>query len=346
MASRWTVWRNKKKRLEEIDEIYQHHLGVIQASVDETGTNGIGVGNSRGDEPIGEPPIEVVHPEIADEEQESDGDEPGDAKPTLPLKYRLAKFVSEFRLSVEATRALLMVLREEGLDVPKSRVTLLETPQEPITPKREPPGEYYHFGIQECLARLSDDPKVSAMEKITLDVNIDGLPVAKNGRCVWPILAAFPNIRDISSFIIGCYKGLKEPANFESYQEDFVAEVNDLTRNGIEVKRGDGTQRLDFSIRLFICDHPATCKISSVVSHVSKHVCPNCSQVGHRINQVTVYSPTTCAPRDDRSFRNRSDPEHHKVQTISGIERIEGLDMIEQVGVPCTPVISEAQKGS
>ncbi|EDS38296.1 conserved hypothetical protein [Culex quinquefasciatus] len=99
------------------------------------------------------------------------------------------------------------------------------------------------------------------------------------------------------------------------------------------MKRGDGAKRVEFSIRLFICDRPATCKVSSVVSQVSKHGCPNCVQVGQRVNQVTVYSTTACTPRDDHSFRSRSDPDHHKVQTKSGIEKIEGLDMVDQVGV-------------
>lgn len=342
MTSRWTTRRNeiKKRRYEEIDEIFQKHLIDVQSNVDHTETGCVNdpvsdaeSGNDKG-HTIYEN-LEGGHEAFPEQEpeQESDVDEPSGAKSTVPLKYRLAQFVSEFRLSVEATAALLNILRDEGLDVPKCRVTLLETPKISIIPKRESPGEYIHFGIQRSLEGLAKDRKIASMMEIRLDVNIDGLPIAKNGRCVWPILAAFPWAREISPFVIGCYTGLKEPANFDSYLMDFVTEVNELTQNGIVLKRGEVTERLKFSIRLFICDRPATSKICGVVSHVSKNGCPNCVQVGRRINNVTVYSSLVGTPRDDNSFRSRLDPEHHKVQTMSGIERIVGLDMVRQVGV-------------
>lgn len=138
------------------------------------------------------------------------------------------------------------------------------------------------------------------MEEISLDINIDGLPVAKNGRCLWPILGAFPNVFKISPFVVGCYAGLKEPSNFDEFLADFVAEVNDLVENGFEVSRDSGAIRMNFKIRLFICDRPATCKISGTVSHVSKHGCPNCDQVGSRVNCVTVYSNETAHEQMNR----------------------------------------------
>ncbi|XP_055546130.1 uncharacterized protein LOC129730648 [Wyeomyia smithii] len=51
-----------------------------------------------------------------------------------PLKYRLAWFVSDYRLSVAATRALLKILRDKGFDVPMSRMTRLETPNTVLLP--------------------------------------------------------------------------------------------------------------------------------------------------------------------------------------------------------------------
>lgn len=141
-------------------------------------------------------------------------------KSNAPLKYRLAKFVVQYRLTVEATGALLSVLRDEGLDVPRTRTTLLETPRSAITPKRVHPGEYIHFGLKKTLTNLIDDPIVASMDDIVLDINIDGLPISKNGRCLWPILAAFPNVYTISPFVVGCYAGLKEPADFDEFLAD------------------------------------------------------------------------------------------------------------------------------
>ncbi|XP_039431072.1 uncharacterized protein LOC120414112 [Culex pipiens pallens] len=342
MTSPWTVRRRKRKmrRLNEYDEIFQSHLSLIEASADLTesinmpadGFEDIPMGDASGykSQPQCQEPGEI---ENICEHQPENSNDPVDDRPSVPLKYRLAHFVSEFQLSVQATASLLGILRDEGLDLPMCRATLLETPQVPIVPKIEPPGEYMHFGIQSCLSRLSEDPTVSSMEEIKLDINIDGLPISKNGRCVWPILAAFPDVREISPFVIGCYSGVKEPSDFDSFLSDFVSEVNQLTRDGVEMTRGGITRRLSFSIRLFICDRPATCKITSVVSHVSKHGCPNCNQIGHRVGQVTVYSPIKGSARDDHSFRTRLDKDHHKAESISGVERISGLDMIKQIGV-------------
>lgn len=190
-----------------------------------------------------------------------------------------------------------------------------------------------HFGIQKALSNLAGDPIVAAMQEINLDINIDGLPVAKNGRCLWPILAAFPNVQQISPFVIGCYSGLKEPSNADDFLHDFVTEVNKLTENGVQLKRESGMTKLKFSIRLFICDRSATCKISGAVYHVCKRGCPNCTQIGHRVNRVTVYSSEECLARTDQSFRRRLDPEHHRIQTIFGVEQINGLDMVLQLAV-------------
>lgn len=105
MTSRWTTWRNKKRKIEEIDKLYQHHLGAIQISLDQPEASYARNGIDSGGAVMSDFPEEIVLPENRDDpvdEQKSEGDEPVDHKPTLPFKYRLAQFVSEFRLSVEA----------------------------------------------------------------------------------------------------------------------------------------------------------------------------------------------------------------------------------------------------
>lgn len=148
-----------------------------------------------------------------------------------------------------------------------------------------------------------------------------------------PILAAFPDVNKISPFIIGCYAGLKEPLDFDNFLNDFVIEANKLMENGVSMCRESKIVQLKFRIRIFICDRPATCKISGTVSHVSKHGCPNCEQIGRRVNNVTVYSREEFSARTNESFRQRVDSNHHRVQSVYGVERINGLDMVLQLCV-------------
>ena len=152
MASRWTAWRNKKKtqKYSEYDRLYRQYDDDCESESEAEG------------DPA--PESDLVEPQPdnkSDSEIEDDpveGIEENVGASNVPLKYRLANFVLKFHLSVEATKELLGILRDEGLDVPMSRITLLETPKFSVVPKKIPPGEYVHFGIQRALSMLAGTP--------------------------------------------------------------------------------------------------------------------------------------------------------------------------------------------
>ena len=71
---------------------------------------------------------------------------------------------------------------------------------------QEPAGGNYHFGINEgILSKLATNPGVASMEQLTLQVNIDGLPLYKSATDqFWPILYLLQEDETKEPFIVAC----------------------------------------------------------------------------------------------------------------------------------------------
>lgn len=251
----------------------------------------------------------------------------------LTFSQKLAAIIIENNLTVKCTNQLLRLLKDSGLlDLPLTRRTLIETPLEKINTDIVEPGQYYHFGIQEVLGQFSSDCFLKDLNKVELDINVDGTPLTKSSTlCMWPILGAFANIDEISPFIIGVYVGKKQPDDFNIYLKKFVEECVKLYEEGIFVTKSKILK--SFSIRLFICDAPARNKLTCTFGHGSLNGCPICTQVGNKTKGVVVYKPTVETLRTDESFRLRKHDIHH-VKNGSIIkpilESIPNLDMVKQ----------------
>lgn len=70
-------------------------------------------------------------------------------------------------------------------------------------------------------------------------------------------------------------------------------------------------------IKCFVCDTPARCFIKNISYFNSYHGCFRCCVIGEfdRLGRHMFYTRTDCALRTNESFRNRSDPDHHKGNT-------------------------------
>jgi len=72
-----------------------------------------------------------------------------------------------------------------------------------------------------------------------------------------------------------------------------------------------GGKQISLKIGSFICDAPARAFMAGVKGTNSFDGCMKCTQVGKRINNVTVYSASVGSPRTDENFRNRTYLSHH-----------------------------------
>uniref|UniRef100_T1H418 Uncharacterized protein n=1 Tax=Megaselia scalaris TaxID=36166 RepID=T1H418_MEGSC len=151
---------------------------------------------------------------------------------------------------------------------------------------------------------------------LTLNVNIDGLPLYKSSKGVfWPILGKFSEI-----------KCMKPPRLFLN---DFIDEMKSLANTSfLNTKIYPG---------MFIMDAPACAFVKQIVGHNAKKACGRCEVVGEFHGRM-CYPQISNKSRTDEEFRNRVDKEHHKTYsnddseeagTKSPLEDIEDVDMID-----------------
>lgn len=119
-------------------------------------------------------------------------------------------------------------------------------------------GYYWHNGVIEPLKKYLENITLIP-ESISLNINIDGLPIYKSSReQVWSILCNIFEIPYLSPFVVGIYSGKGKPADLESYFRPFVAEMKELLHNSLKVTTKNGKELLvKVTIRAFICDSPA-----------------------------------------------------------------------------------------
>ena len=78
-------------------------------------------------------------------------------------------------------------------------------------------GSYFHFGVLKSLSSLKEMKDVLSenlpeIPVISLQINIDGLPVSKSGsKQLWPILARVCKPFSSDPFMVGLYCGESKP---------------------------------------------------------------------------------------------------------------------------------------
>lgn len=119
------------------------------------------------------------------------------------------------------------------------------------------------------------------------------------------------------------YCGVEKPALLYRYLSDYVAEMNDLSENGVEI---DGMQ-YNVEIMAFVCDRPARSFLRGTIGHTGYYACERCEQKSLRSDSRMVYPEVNDQKCTDQSFRSRSD-EHHHLKT-SPLELIKPpIDMV------------------
>lgn len=113
-------------------------------------------------------------------------------------------------------------------------------------------GQYYHKGLETGLRSLFGNMNES--ESIAININVNGLPLYKNGTDqFWPILCNIHNLPHINPIIIGIFHGRQKPTKIEEFLSPFVDEITPILKSGISIKE----HKLNVKIRAIICDSPA-----------------------------------------------------------------------------------------
>lgn len=244
------------------------------------------------------------------------------------LKQELAEWYCKGTVSRDNMDSLLNMLKRHGNDVPLHTRTLVNTPRTKISIRSVPPGEYFHFGIENALIRCNYE-FLKTDDVIVLDISTDGTPMSESSKMsAWPIFAAFPNKFKISPILVGCYVGNGEPADINDFFKEFVEEALELLSVGVRVTTDKILKILQF--RIFVLDSPARSFFTSTKHNTAFSGCHKCDQVGHKIGHRTVFWNHSGNLRTDESFKLRTDPRHHNILESTLIESLE-IKMVSQV---------------
>lgn len=118
-------------------------------------------------------------------------------------------------------------------------------------------GHYWHHGLELCLKKCLSNR--AAPDTISLNINIDGLPIYKSSKCeLWPILCNIYEIPEIKPIVIGIYCGYGKPSDIVAYFQPFVDEMKNILSGNITIHDSNQEERkIQVKIRCFICDSPA-----------------------------------------------------------------------------------------
>ncbi|KYN02771.1 hypothetical protein ALC62_06406 [Cyphomyrmex costatus] len=242
----------------------------------------------------------------------------------ITLKEKLHAWATEYNIAQRSLTALLHILNEEGHDeLPHDARTLMNTPKETII-RECGTGHYFHYGLETALQQqLKYFTNINNIENIEININIDGLPLAKSSQSqLWPILGQMCNIGITEPFLIGAYHGYTKPANAQDLLKDFCEEYYTLHTKGFSY----GNKNYFVTIRAVICDVPAKSFVTGTKGHNGRFGCGKCFCEGDYYDHRIVFLNENALLRTNSNFRKRENEKHHI--SVSPFEILSDIDMI------------------
>ncbi|CAH0562990.1 unnamed protein product [Brassicogethes aeneus] len=129
----------------------------------------------------------------------------------------------------------------------------------------------------------------------------------------WPILFKIGNRPQLQPMVAAIYCGETKPP-LREYPTQFVDELNNILKNGVLVNE----QKIQVKIKYFVCDTPARNFIKGTVGFNSANGCIKCTVIGDydRGGRYMSFPKIDCPLRTDESFRNKTDDDHHKEDSL------------------------------
>ncbi|XP_073722626.1 uncharacterized protein [Misgurnus anguillicaudatus] len=231
----------------------------------------------------------------------------------------LREWSTRHQISNRSLNELLQILRHHGHVLPKDARTLLATPQV-IDSHSKCNGQYIYYGLEGGISRVlcQNDAFRQQHSTVSLDVNIDGLPIFKSSKVqFWPILVKLSNF---NPFIVALYCGESKPEPLEEYLHDFLKELKNLTQNGLVIHE----KKFAVNIRTFLCDAPARAYLKCIKGHTAYDSCERCEVKGQYVERRVVFNQLTSTLRTDEAF-SQIQYSHHQ----------NGCSPLIAAGIPC-----------
>ncbi|KYN26870.1 hypothetical protein ALC57_03748 [Trachymyrmex cornetzi] len=241
---------------------------------------------------------------------------------------KIKKWALQNNISQIALQELMNILRNKLLpQLPVSVKSFVGTKYtfniENFVDPEEEHYQYVYFGLREGLSCINTALHIN---KVPLQINIDGIPLYKSSRKqLWPILCKVHHDPDIyKPFVVGIFCGYNKPKNINQYFRKFINEINTLQHDGLLISN----RLIKPYIKCFVCDSPARSFLKGIKGHGGFSACERCTVHGERISNRTVYSEINALERTNESFRAQNDLEHH-VAITPLLTIIPEIDMIQ-----------------
>ena len=225
------------------------------------------------------------------------------------LKAKLQEWAVSHKVTHSQLNGLLPILKEIDNTLPCTAKTLLKIPEDTcsiVTTLSR--GDYMYLGVKHGLTRIlaSNTAQLQGTEIIELTFNIDGLPLFDSSTySLWPVLCCVANIKPSLVFPVALYGGNAKPADLDFLSET-INELLQLLNDGITAN----DTHFKCVLKFIVCDAPARALIKCSKQFSGYYGCDKCSQRGEYVGRMTF--PDCDVPiRDDESFRNQSNAEHH-----------------------------------
>lgn len=186
------------------------------------------------------------------------------------MRINLKKWALDFNIAHLALKDLLRIVNDRFSEknaniLPDDPRTLLQTPQSiSLIPLSD--GEYWHQGLEYCLKKTF--PNISAPKKISLNFNIDGLPIYNSSKMeLWPILFNIAEMPQVPAMVIGIFCGKAKTSDVDSFLMPFVDELKELIIKGVEIN----SHKITINVRCFVCDSPARAYVKGKYKYTYKY---------------------------------------------------------------------------
>ncbi|RXN37607.1 transposase domain-containing protein [Labeo rohita] len=175
--------------------------------------------------------------------------------------------------------------------------------------------ECVKFGVTEQLIMcLNRYPYNYARDIIELEIslNVDGLPLFKStGKSFWPVLCTV-HLKPASTFPLAIALTEAKPKSLD-FIKVIADELNMILMNGFSW----GETTVSVRLRCITCDAPAKAMLKCIKQFSGYYGCDKCTQKGNWEGRMTYQQVHDLILRDDVSFREQHQPEHHQENTVS-----------------------------
>ena len=141
-----------------------------------------------------------------------------------------------------------------------------------------------------------------------MNININGLPLFRSSNVqLWPILGSRAELAKADVFVSGLFAGSSKPSNITIFLQDFVFEMTQLLRTGINYL--DHHYAVD--VNALICDVPTRSFVKFIKGHGDYNACERCMQEGVYADRTMMYLELHGRLRTDVDFTVQRNEEHH-----------------------------------